>query len=149
MERNPLLSHLESTLTEYCYFRIFQRQGPDYFADADPLVLQAMAHLLSAFEDARHRVVDLRMPAPDDIMESHMITVTREAARYHTEHFPGLWQAHPDIARDGIELGRTFSDADYALAQARRRRIADAVDGLFQTVDILILPTLPMDAPAR
>lgn len=123
--------------------------APDYFADADPLVLKAMAHLLSAFEAARHRVIYLRMPAPDDIMDSHMITVTCEAARYHTEHFPGLWQAHPDIARDGIELGRTFSDADYALAQARRRRIADAVDGLFQTVDILILPTLPMDAPAR
>lgn len=42
-------------------------------------------------------------------MDSHMITVTREAARYHTERFPGLWQAHPDIARDGIELGRALS----------------------------------------
>lgn len=123
--------------------------APDYFADSDPLVRQAMAYLLSVFEDARHRVIDLRVPAPDDIMDSHMITVTREAARYHTEHFPGLWQAHPDIARDGIELGRTFSDADYASAQVTRRRIADAVDGLFETADILILPTLPMDAPAR
>lgn len=123
--------------------------APDYFADADPLVLRAMAHLTSALADARHRMVDLRMPAPDDIMDSHMITVTREAARYHTEHFPGLWQAHPDIARDGIELGRTFSDVDYGLAQVRRRRIADAVEGLFEAVDILILPTLPMDAPAR
>lgn len=123
--------------------------APDYFADADPLVLQAMAHLLSVLADGRHRVISLRMPAPDDIMDSHMITVTREAACYHTEHFPGLWQAHPDIARDGIELGRTFSDVDYALAQTRRREIADTVEGLFETVDILILPTLPMDAPAR
>lgn len=121
----------------------------DYFPDADPLVLQAMSHVLSLLEKARHRVIDLRMPTPDDIMDSHMITVTREAARYHTEQFPGLWQAHPDIARDGIELGRTFSDEDYALAQTKRRRIADAVDALFRTVDLLILPTLPMDAPAR
>jgi Asp-tRNA(Asn)/Glu-tRNA(Gln) amidotransferase A subunit family amidase len=121
----------------------------DYFADADPLVLRAMAHVTSALAEARHRIVDLRLPIPDDIMDSHMVTVTHEAARYHTEQFPGLWQAHPDIARDGIELGRTFSDEDYARAQAKRRRIAELVEGLFETVDILILPTLPMDAPAR
>jgi aspartyl-tRNA(Asn)/glutamyl-tRNA(Gln) amidotransferase subunit A len=121
----------------------------DYFADADQLVLQAMTHVISALKDARHHVIDLRMPAPDDVMDSHMVTVTREAARYHIEHFPGLWQAHPDIARDGIEIGRTFSDEDYARAQAKRRRIAELVEGLFETVDILILPTLPMDAPAR
>lgn len=121
----------------------------DYFGDADPLVKKAMAQAMSVLAKAGHVVREIRMPLPDDIMYSHMVTVTREAAKYHTEQFPGLWQAHPDIARSGIELGRTFSDEDYALAQSRRRRIADIVDGLFPALDILILPTLPLDAPER
>lgn len=121
----------------------------DYFIDADPLVKKAMARAVSLLVEAGHAVRETRMPLPDDIMQSHMITVTREAAKYHTEQFPGLWQAHPDIARSGIELGRTFSDDDYAVAQSQRRRIADRVDGLFPALDILILPTLPLDAPAR
>lgn len=123
--------------------------SPGYFADADPLVSKAMAQIVSMLQEARHLVYEIRMPLPEDIMHAHMVTVSREAATYHTENFPGLWQAHPDIARDGIELGRTFSDEDYALAQATRRRATGAVESLFETVDVLILPTLPMDAPAR
>jgi len=123
--------------------------SPDYFGDADPLVVEAMALVVSALTRARHSVREVRMPLPDAIMGSHMVTVTREAAEYHTEQFPGLWQAHPDIARDAIEFGRTVSDADYAVAQARRRQVADAVEGLFPGLDILILPTLPVDAPDR
>lgn len=121
----------------------------DYFDDADPLVKRAMARALSLLAKAGHVIREIRMPLPDDIMQSHMVTVTREAAKYHTAQFPGLWQAHPDIARSGIELGRSFSDEDYALAQSRRRRVTDRVDGLFPALDILILPTLPLDAPAR
>lgn len=123
--------------------------SPDYFGDADPLVAKAMAHVMSVLAQAGHSVREVRTPLPDDIMNSHMVTVTREAAKYHTEQFPGLWQAHPDIARSGIELGRTFSDKDYALAQSRRRRFADMVDGLFPALDVVILPTLPLDAPER
>lgn len=123
--------------------------APHYFGDADPLVAEAMAHVVSVLTGSRHAVREMRMPPPDAIMESHMVTVTREAATYHTEQFPGLWQAHPDIARDAIEFGRTLSDEDYALAQARRRQVADAVEALFAGLDVLILPTLPVDAPDR
>lgn len=123
--------------------------SPEYFVDAAPLVTEAMARVTSALTVAGHGLRETRVPMPDDIMHAHMVTVSREAAAYHTQHFPDLWRAHPDIARDGIELGRSFSDEDYALAQVRRRRIADVVDGLFETLDVLILPSLPVDAPER
>lgn len=123
--------------------------SPGYFSDADPLVMQAMAHVMAVLADARHSLRMISMPHPDDVMHPHMVTVTREAAKYHTEQFPGQWQAHPDIARAGIELGQSFTEDDYAAALELRGRIADAVEDLFRTVDILVLPTMPVDAPAR
>lgn len=123
--------------------------SPDYYGDADPLVMKAMAHVMSGLADARHGLHTVSMPPPDDVMDPHMITVTREAATYHMEQFPGLWQTHPDMARTGIELGRSFTEENYAAAKELRRHLTDAVDGLFHDVDILVLPTMPIDAPPR
>ncbi len=55
----------------------------------------------------------------------------------------------PDVARFAIMAGRAVSDSDYARAQHRRQRNRQRIDDLFDSVTMLLVPTLPVMPPPR
>lgn len=121
----------------------------DYFKDAAPVVQSSFAAII---DDLRSKNVTLRsvaLPCPGDVLAFHMVNLPKEAADYHTSKFPDAWPDYPEIARSTVEAGSRTSVEDYALSEDRRAHAIAMVDDALAEVDALILPTMPLDAPAR
>ncbi len=88
------------------------------------------------------------MPSLDHAMDVHFVTILAEAAAYHRAHFPGRDADYGADVRAALALGDRMSAAGYLQAQRVRRTSLDEALGVFATVDVLITPTLPTEAPA-
>ena len=89
------------------------------------------------------------MPDVNAVIATHLINVPKEAADYHTQRFPDVWAQYPAVARDTIELGLNCRPDEYAEAERQRLDYRDVVDKVFEDVDAVLLPTLPVDCPMR
>lgn len=88
------------------------------------------------------------MPSLDHAMDVHFVTILAEAAAYHRARFPGRDADYGADVRNALELGDRIGAADYLQAQRVRRSSLDEALRVFATVDVLMTPTLPTEAPA-
>jgi Asp-tRNA(Asn)/Glu-tRNA(Gln) amidotransferase A subunit family amidase len=120
-----------------------------YFADAEPMVASAMASLLGRLAEAGVDVHEAAIPTPGELMKVQLVNALKEMAEFQTHHFGDRWKDYPEVARLTMEAGLKVSAEDYAVAERQRLQLRRDVEKVFETVDLLILPTLPMDAPFR
>lgn len=120
-----------------------------YFEDADPLVAWAMAEIAQKLTQAGMDIRPVDFPSAKRAMQVHGVNGLKEIADYHLTHFAGVWETYPEISRRTIELGRTIPVADYEAAKIARAQVAREVEQVLQSVDLVLAPTLPVDAPFR
>ncbi len=120
-----------------------------YYADATEPVQSAMAAVLNTLRHAGYEINDLLIPTPDRVLAIHMVNALKEIADYHTEHFSEVWESYPEIALATVKRGASYQLKDYEDAERERRRLRSEVERAFESVDVLILPAMPMDAPFR
>lgn len=123
--------------------------SPAYFEDADPLVKSAMAAVMDKLADAGLEMKEVPFPTPDEAMDVHMVNALKEIADYQTSHFGELWKGYPEVARVTVEVGNKIDAADFAAAERARHGLRSDVERVFSSVDVMVLPTLAMDAPLR
>lgn len=121
----------------------------NYFADTCGQVGAAMVALQDRIASSAGTIMALTLPHPDHVLGFHFVNLPKEAADYHLGHFPEEWGGYPPIARDTIRRGLEVRDDELAEATASRERAARMVDSALDEVDILMLPTMPIDAPLR
>lgn len=120
-----------------------------YFSDAEYSVKAALALIFDALGRGGVNTRRVSLPNPDDVMAFHMVNLPKEAAAYHTKYFPNDWRFYPELARLTVDAGSRTTSWDYDSAQELRDQARNVVDSIFDTVDAIILPTLPVDAPLR
>jgi aspartyl-tRNA(Asn)/glutamyl-tRNA(Gln) amidotransferase subunit A len=121
----------------------------DYYADAEPQIKSALAAILTSVGDADIEVRHLSIPNPERTMKVHMVSAVREIADYHICHFRDVWESYPGVAKSTVELGASVNAEDFEKAEDERRKLRFEVEQAFGSVDILMLPILPMHAPFR
>jgi Asp-tRNA(Asn)/Glu-tRNA(Gln) amidotransferase A subunit family amidase len=94
---------------------------------------------------------DLREVRPsfslDDVRAISNTVLQYEAAQYHRPKFEHHRDAYAPGIRRLIEAGLKTSDADYASALRRQRKLRETMTGLFADVDAIMLPVAPSTAP--
>ena len=116
--------------------------------DATPEVLAG----LRAFEEAAARGLvfeDVSFPAFDELTAMHIALSLREAADLHEGLSDDDLSSLPEVARKSILIGRAVSRRQYEDALRRRRELSKQIERLFEGVDFLLLPTLPLLPPLR
>jgi len=78
-----------------------------------------------------------------------MVNFPAEAAKYHSEEFPQNWRSYPQIARETIEMGLEATHDQLSDADGKRGVVKRQVEKLFDNIDVLILPTMPIETPKR
>ena len=86
------------------------------------------------------------LPDHDSFLDTHVQNALREAYDYY-EALGLDWSSFPETARDSLALGATVSDQQRDQNSKRRENIVSKVERLFEGVDVLLLPVLPMDVP--
>lgn len=118
-----------------------------YFADALPAVHDMIDALVAALRRQGFGISDVEMPGPS--IPTHLVLSLTEAALFHARNGQETLDAHPEAAKEGIRLGRSYTSSEHLQAQEHRREFVGGIDAVFAAVDFLLLPTLPVETPDR
>jgi aspartyl-tRNA(Asn)/glutamyl-tRNA(Gln) amidotransferase subunit A len=115
------------------------RAGVAWTERADPLVRERAEAAAALFPAARA----VEVPAPDGVYPCF----GREAAEVHADLFRERRDAYGENVATKIEWALTIEDAEVDAARAERERYRERVAAVFDRIDVLVTPTVPMVAP--
>jgi aspartyl-tRNA(Asn)/glutamyl-tRNA(Gln) amidotransferase subunit A len=110
------------------------RMGVAWTERADPLVRERVEAVAAGFER-------VEVPWPDGVYPAF----SREIVEVHAELYPDE-RYDPGIAHK-MEVARAVGDEQVAAAREERVRYSERIASLFERVDVLVTPTVPMVAP--
>jgi Asp-tRNA(Asn)/Glu-tRNA(Gln) amidotransferase A subunit family amidase len=120
-----------------------------YFADASPAVHDMIEAAVAALMQLGFGIRDVELPSPSEIIPTHLVLSLTEAALFHSRSGREILDSHPEAAKEGILLGKSYSSSEHLQAQEHQRAFVKRIDAVFAAVDFLLLPTLPMETPER
>jgi aspartyl-tRNA(Asn)/glutamyl-tRNA(Gln) amidotransferase subunit A len=115
------------------------------YDQAEEAVLAAVREAAVVFERLGARVSPVA-DVPRDLGGSIVLS---EAAVYHREHMQTQAADIDPVVLERMRRGEAMSKVDYALALQARAVLRRQFERLFESYDILLLPTVPMTAPRR
>ncbi|WP_173935167.1 amidase [Chelativorans sp. Marseille-P2723] len=114
----------------------------------DPLVVAAVEAAAEVLARLGASIREVSMPDHRPALDAHASIMAAEAAHAHRETFP---EREGDYTRDLGEYlrrvsGRAASDAAYA--HIVKHEYTNRLDDLFESVDLMIIPTFPTPTPS-
>ncbi len=120
-----------------------------YFCDMlDDDVRARFEEALDKFRAAGVTVREIGIPHTDTIATVYLHIALREALAYHAPMLAAVPERYTPPVRQRLEGGRTLTAEDYVRALAGRDQLRNDVDAALADCDALVLPTLPIPAPA-
>jgi aspartyl-tRNA(Asn)/glutamyl-tRNA(Gln) amidotransferase subunit A len=119
-----------------------------FFEFCDPQVRRAVDAAIAAFEDAGVSIVEVRIPALDEIdpITLEWLIVNPERASMHEVNTPALDRYGVQFAQDILD-GRLVLAIDYLRALRLRNVLQQDFERVFETVDAIITPGALSVAP--
>ena len=112
------------------------RVGVAWTERADPLVRARVEMVAEGFER-------VEVPWPDGVYPAF----AREIAEVHADLYPDNRERYDPGIVFKMEAARAVTDAEAAAAAAERERYRERIAALFERIDLLVTPTLPIVAP--
>ncbi len=114
---------------------------------ADPALEARLDAAIAALTAAGATVVEVELPMFEELTAACIITMCVEAFAFHRENFASRWTDYGLPMRSFVGMGATYTAVDYAQAQKVRRIGAAKLAALFETVDLVAMPTAAAGAP--
>jgi aspartyl-tRNA(Asn)/glutamyl-tRNA(Gln) amidotransferase subunit A len=86
-------------------------------------------------------VIDVELPHYSQLVSAAIVTTLSEALAYHGDEMANRWEDFFPSTRGTIGLAAYFTGADYVQAQRLRRLVRREIAALFETIDIVAMPT--------
>ena len=112
----------------------------------DPVVRAAFTQAVAALADAGVLVSHCVFSDAAAITQTYVDLVLPEGAQWHGTWLDDRADLYSPTVRDRLLAGRAIPATAYIAALHRRAQMQAAVEALLQSVDVLILPTLPLVA---
>jgi amidase len=110
-------------------------------------VIASVEAAIAAMASLGLRFVDVSFPDPDDILRGWAVQCAVEAAIAHRETYPARKSEYGLRFGALLERGRAFSGVELAEALKSRREFNGRVALLFEDIDLLLTPALPVAGP--
>jgi aspartyl-tRNA(Asn)/glutamyl-tRNA(Gln) amidotransferase subunit A len=127
-----------------------QRVGvvADFVRSAEPGVRHAIEAALSALRARGCELVPVASPEFDGIADTLSSVVIADAAAFHRDRLAHGAEAIGTLVRQRIAAGLTMRATDYAHALRRLEAFSVTMRAVFEEVDLLVCPTVPVTPPA-
>ena len=119
--------------------------------DADSDVADVIESVFPIFSRLGYKIYDVDAMSSVDFDEANalgLIISRSEASTFHRSNRTDLALCIPEV-RDQLTAALDIRATDYLDAQRNRKFFAERILSLFDTYDVLVLPTVPMVAPPR
>jgi aspartyl-tRNA(Asn)/glutamyl-tRNA(Gln) amidotransferase subunit A len=121
----------------------------DFFdGSEDPQLLQVYEASRDVFGRLGAEVVDVVIPRYSQGMAATYVTFLSEGCAIHWHDLREHWEDYLPDTRQALSWGVLFSAADYVQAQRIRGWARRELVDLFQSVDLLVAPTITRRAPS-
>ncbi len=118
-----------------------------FFKNVDAETEKVVRKQIDALEKAGATIKKIKMPAMDNAEWATMITILTEPAALHQKnHMERPQDFGPDLLFL-FALGEMPSGVDYVHAQQIRQHLKEEFRQVFEEVDVLISPTMPIATP--
>jgi aspartyl-tRNA(Asn)/glutamyl-tRNA(Gln) amidotransferase subunit A len=118
-----------------------------FYEQLSPSVDQAIHAAIGHLEKLGAEIVDVEMPGMPIHRACWFHIASPEAYSYHELHL----QKHADLygadVRGRLEAGKVLLSIDYVRAQRARTLIKEQFNRLFEAIDVVVTPTVPIPAP--
>ncbi len=116
-------------------------------AEIDPEIKAGIEAALDTFRDLGCTVVDVTLSPLAAYGDAAALISRPEAFAIHEEALKATPELYGELARQRIMMGAFVRASDYVNALRERGRLIGEIAAVFETVDILITPTMPGVAP--
>jgi len=137
------LSHLDEGIESW---RVALAIG-DYVEDTDPEVTSAVQEAAKVFERLGAKVQPVDMSFLREAALANSLMTPADGAAYHRERLAGHPEMFGEDVRQRLEIGRSFTSTEYALARQTQAEIKHRLENMFREFDLLILPSTAIPAP--
>lgn len=120
--------------------------GNYFFDRVDTEVESAVRAAMAQLQDLGATLVEVTIPMADQIIPVEFGIMLPEASAYHHQMLRKSPELYSADVRLLLELGELVSATDYLQAQRVRAHMQRAVAAMFQQIDVLAAPTLPIPA---
>jgi aspartyl-tRNA(Asn)/glutamyl-tRNA(Gln) amidotransferase subunit A len=119
-----------------------------FFERIDREVQAAIESAAKCLKSLGATIQDICLPNLDQSVEPSTNIALAEATQYHESkgYFPAQASKYGDEVRHRLELGRKVLAADYLHAFDVKRKITQEFDAVFENVDAILAPALPIAA---
>ena len=114
--------------------------------DAD--VRREFGNTIDRLRDAGASIREVRLASAAEIASTYVNIALPEAFAYHANTLETHPEGYSDGVRERLEMGRRIPADAYIAAQRMRAALQAEVDAALMDCDALVLPTLPIPAPA-
>jgi amidase len=113
----------------------------------DPQVVTALTDAERVFAEMGAEIREVRFPAYEKLVSLWISMCSVETAAAHIDTYPSRKKEYgPDLAAL-IEQGRSVSGVEVASIHHERLKFSGSLRSLFEDVDVLLIPTMPVPIP--
>jgi amidase len=118
-----------------------------YTAGVSPVVAEVAFAALECFRALGADVGEIRVPNVDPLLRAWTSVTAVECALAHADTFPARADEYGPELRALLEFAPSVSGADYARAEQERIRFRAALEDVFESVDLILVPAMPTPPP--
>ncbi len=118
-----------------------------HLRDLDGAVGKSVQEAIEELRRQGHVLSHVSMPELEGSLAASGVITGTEAVEYHDTRLKEHPEGFGPNVRSRLEKGYAWSGVDYVRAQAKRREVTAAYEGVFRSVDCLVGATLPAVAP--
>jgi amidase len=116
----------------------------------DPTTIATIADVVSLARSCGAEVVEVEVPARRDLVLRAVATCSVEAAIAHADTYPARKDRYGDALARLIDEGRDeVSAIEYAMLERQRRTFRAALETVLRTVDVILIPAMPVPPPTN
>jgi amidase len=113
----------------------------------DPQIVAALLEAERALADLGAEICEIRFPSYQKLVSQWIPMCSVETAEAHLETYPSRKSEYgPDLAQL-IEQGRSTGGVEIAAIHHERLKFSGSLTKLFEDIDLLLIPTMPMPIP--
>ena len=115
-----------------------------YFKNIDSEVAKAIGKVIKVFEEQGAIIVEVEIQGIEEIAASQVITIQAEAKKVHEKNLRDRGADYDPEVYERLQSSKTIQSEEYSSAQQKRKDLTSQYNKVFEYVDILLTPTLPI-----
>ncbi|MDQ0257158.1 aspartyl-tRNA(Asn)/glutamyl-tRNA(Gln) amidotransferase subunit A [Evansella vedderi] len=115
-----------------------------YFQNIDLEVSKAIEKVIKVYQDLGAFIEEVEIQEIEDIAKYQVITIQAEAHAVHETNIQTRGSEYDEEVFERLQYSKNLPAYQYVIAQQKRMELTNKFNEIFNNVDILLTPTLPI-----